>query len=160
MDMRKPTLLLQPLPDLPPQPPTATNEALIARIQKGDGEALWILHSRHADLLRDVIARCLSEEEDCEDVLREVFEDIRDRAVHYSVEYGRALGWMMTLARRRALERARQIPSRPAQPVIAREEEMRTREQEPALTFAALWSWLKQAFRLENLRTTSQSVAH
>jgi hypothetical protein len=138
----------------------ATNEALIARIQAGDGEALWILHSRHADLLRDVITRCLSEEEDCEDVLREVFEDIRDRAVHYSPEYGRALGWMMTLARRRALERARQIPLRPAQPVRTREENVRPREQEAALTLGALWSWLKQAFRWENLRPTSQPVAN
>lgn len=160
MDMRKPTLLLQPLPDIPPQPPTATNEALIARIQQGDGEALWILHSRHADLLREVIARCLSEEEDCEDVLREVFEAIRDRAVHYSSDYGRALGWMMTLARRQALERARLVAHRPTQPIRAREENVRPREQQPALTFAALWSWLKQAIRPENLRPTSQPVAN
>jgi DNA-directed RNA polymerase specialized sigma24 family protein len=123
---------------------------LISRIQQGDGEALWILHSRHADLLRDVIARCLPEEEDCEDVLREVFEDIRDCAVHYNGEYGKALGWMITLARRRALQRASEIAHRPAQPVRAREENVEA--DEAALTFSALRSWLKQALRPENLR--------
>jgi hypothetical protein len=159
-DMRKPTLILRPAPanDVPPPPPTTTNAALIARIQKGDGEALWILHSRHADLLRDVITRCLPEEEDCEDVLREVFEDIRDGAIYYNGDYGRALGWMITLTRRRALQRASQITHRPSRPVRTREENVRPGET--ALTFSALRSWLRQAFRLENLRTTTQPVGH
>src|SRR5688500_12069089 len=139
--MRKTTLILPPLPaDVPPPAPTATNEALVVRIQGGDGEALWILHSRHADFLREILARYLSEEADCEDVLREVFEDIRDRAVHYRAEFGQALGWMVTLARRRAVQRASQITRRPPQPIRTREENVRASEQEAAATFGALRS--------------------
>jgi DNA-directed RNA polymerase specialized sigma24 family protein len=151
MRTRTKTLVLPPFPtDVPPPPPAATNEALIARIQGGDGDALWILHSRHSDFLREVIARYLSEEEDCEDVLREVFEDIRDRAVHYRREFGPALGWMMTLTRRRALQRASQVTRRPPQPV----------EQEAAAPFGALRSWLKHAFGMGNLRPTTQPAGH
>ena len=145
-------LRLSPANDLPPEPPTVTNEALIFRIQKGDGEALWILHSRHADLLRGVIERCLSEEDDCEDVLREVFEDIRDRAVHYSLDCGRALGWLMTIARRRALQRASEIIPRQAQ------RERQPDDREAAVNFGAWWSWLKQAFRAEPFRSNTEAV--
>ena len=153
-------LRLSPTNDIPPAPPTVTNEALIFRIQKGDGEALWMLHSRHADLLRDVIERCLSEEDDCEDVLREVFEDIRDRAVHYSLDCGRALGWLMTIARRRALQRASEIVHRPAQSNRQLEENAQADEREAAATFGAWWSWLKQAFRAEPLRANTQAVGN
>ena len=83
-----------------------TNEALIAAIEQGDGKALHELYRRHADLIRGVIARSVSDEDECEDVLREVFEAIRDRAVHYTRDKGYVLGWMITLARKCAINRA------------------------------------------------------
>ena len=105
--MRKTTLVLSPSPahDVPPPPPTPTNEALIAAIERGDGTALHELYRRHADLIRGVIARFIDDENECEDVLREVFEAIRDRAEHYTRDKGYVLGWMITLARRSALKR-------------------------------------------------------
>ena len=107
--MRKTTtLVLSPAPanDVPPPPPTPTNEALIAAIERGDGRALHELYRRHADLLRGAIARFIDDEDECEDVLREVFEAIRDRAEHYTRDKGFVLGWMITLARRSALKRS------------------------------------------------------
>jgi DNA-directed RNA polymerase specialized sigma24 family protein len=121
--MQKTGLVLQPLPynDVPPPPPTPTNEALLGRVTHGDGEALWMLYQRHADLLRDVIARSITDEEEGDDILREVFEDLRDRAVHYTKDKGYALGWLITLARQRALDHARtqtrQLPVRQPAPL-------------------------------------------
>ncbi len=105
--MRKTTLVLSPSPahDVPPPPPTPTNEALLAAIERGDGTALHELYRRHADLIRGVIARFIDDENECEDVLREVFEAIRDRAEHYTRDKGYVLGWMITLARQSALKR-------------------------------------------------------
>ena len=102
-------LVLKPANDVPPAPPTPTNELLMARIREHDGEALWMLHQRHADFLRTVIARVVPDEDACEKVLRVVFEEIRDRAGYYGPEMGKALAWMMTLARRKATEYARGI---------------------------------------------------
>lgn len=112
------TLLLRPAPltDVPPPPPTPTNEALLQRITAGDGEALHLLFRRHADLVRSVIARSIPDEDQCEDVLREVFEAIRDRAEHYTPDHGRAIGWILTVARRRADDRARRLTRPAAQP--------------------------------------------
>jgi DNA-directed RNA polymerase specialized sigma24 family protein len=109
--MSKTMLVLQPLPliDVPPPPPAPTNEALMAAIQRHDPEAFWMLYRRHAELIRSVVARSVSDEDQCDDVVREVFEEIRDRAAHYTAEKGRVLGWMITLARRRAADRVRAL---------------------------------------------------
>ena len=81
----------------------------MARIQQNDGEALWMLYNRHAPLVRSVIERVVPDEAQCDDLLRQVFEDIRDRAEHYTADKGRALGWILTVARRRAVDRARRL---------------------------------------------------
>jgi DNA-directed RNA polymerase specialized sigma24 family protein len=109
--MRKTILVLEPTlaNDVPPPPPTPTNAALLAGIERGDAECFYQLFRRHADLIRGVIARFVTPEDECEEVLREVFETIRDRAEHYTEEKGQVLGWMITLARRCALTRARSI---------------------------------------------------
>jgi RNA polymerase sigma-70 factor (ECF subfamily) len=140
--MQKTTLVLEPLPanDVPPPPPAPTNEALIAKIVEGDGNALWMLHTRHAKLIRDVIARVLGEGEECDELVREVFEDIRDRAVHYTAEKGRALGWIVTVARRRAQNCARRSPeARPrlSAPRIALQAIGELTQVEPPLQAAA-----------------------
>jgi RNA polymerase sigma-70 factor, ECF subfamily len=144
--MQKTSLVLAPVSynDVPPPPPTPTNEALLSRISEGDGEALWMLYKRHADLLRGVIARSIADEQECDDVLREVFEDIRDRAEHYTREKGYALGWLMTLARRRAIDRARytqarQLPARQEPARLAPSKSVRAAEfpGHPGLSQAA-----------------------
>jgi hypothetical protein len=150
--MTKTTLVLQALPhhDVPPAPPTPTNEALMARIQEHDGEALWMLYKRHSALVRSTIARCLNDEEAGDDVLREVFEEIRDRADHYTPDKGRVLGWILTLARRRAVERARYTR------VARQREHSHTREHATAasgesrrrgfeIDFRGLRDWIREA---------------
>jgi RNA polymerase sigma-70 factor (ECF subfamily) len=65
------------------------------------------LHRRHSSTLRAVIIRVLHNEHSAEDLLQEVFLEIWRLASRYSQEKGKALGWMITLARRRAIDRLR-----------------------------------------------------
>jgi RNA polymerase sigma-70 factor (ECF subfamily) len=85
----------------------ATDEFLMARIQAQDEAALATLYKRHTPLLRTVIARVVHNEHDVDDLLQEVFLELWNRADHYDEGKGKALGWIVTLARRRAIDRIR-----------------------------------------------------
>lgn len=84
-----------------------TDEQLMARIQAQDDAALATLYRRHTPLLRTVIARVVHNEHDVDDLLQEVFLELWNRADHYDEGKGKALGWIVTLARRRAIDRIR-----------------------------------------------------
>lgn len=84
-----------------------TDEFLMARIQAQDEAALATLYKRHTPLLRTVIARVVHNEHDVDDLLQEVFLELWNRADHYDETKGKALGWIVTLARRRAIDRIR-----------------------------------------------------
>ena len=106
------SLLLQPAPSIAQKPvgnSEPTDEALMARIQARDEDALTMLYYRYSKLLQSVISRCVYDAHHAEDLLQEVFVEIWERAGHYSEEKGRALGGLITLARRRALDRIRRF---------------------------------------------------
>jgi RNA polymerase sigma-70 factor, ECF subfamily len=108
--MQKTTLVLQAAPDNTPQTVDGpTDEALMEQIQQRDESALTMLYYRHGKLLKSVIGRCVYDDQHTEDLLQEVFVEIWNRADHYSADKGRALGWLITLARRRALDRVRRF---------------------------------------------------
>lgn len=84
-----------------------TDEVLMDRIQARDDRAIAILYRRHTPLLRSVIARILNNDADVDDQLQDVFIEVWRQAAHYDVEKGKALGWIVTLARRRTIDRVR-----------------------------------------------------
>ena len=84
-----------------------TDEELMTRIQARDDQAIAILYRRHTGLLRTVIGRVLTNDGDVDDLLQDVFLEVWRLAAHYDVEKGKALGWIVTLARRRAIDRLR-----------------------------------------------------
>lgn len=84
-----------------------TDEQLMAAVQAGDERAIEALYRRHTPLLRTVIGRILNNDTDVDDMLQEVFLEIWRQAARYSEEKGKALGWIVTLARRRAIDRLR-----------------------------------------------------
>jgi RNA polymerase sigma-70 factor (ECF subfamily) len=90
-----------------PDAPELTNEYLMAQIKKEDEKALEELYHRHSGMLRSVIARIMNNESDIDDLVQEVFVELWNRAESYSEEKGKALGWMITLARRRAIDKLR-----------------------------------------------------
>lgn len=84
-----------------------SDEELMQRIQNHDEEALAILYRRHKPLLRTIAARVVNNDADVDDLIQEIFVEIWNRAGSYEEAKGKALGWIVTLARRRAIDRVR-----------------------------------------------------
>ena len=69
--------------------------------------ALKELYSRYSNSLRALIGSVVREESEADDVLQESFLQIWREAHHYSPKAGKPLGWVITIARRRAIDRVR-----------------------------------------------------
>jgi hypothetical protein len=79
------------------------DEALMTRIATGDSRALEKLFDRHAGLIKSVIFKIIHNDSEAEDVLMEVFFEAWNHATKFSSEKGKALGWLVTMARRRGI---------------------------------------------------------
>lgn len=87
--------------------PETTDEQLMERIQRGDESALAVLHKRHHALLRTIISRMINNDFDVDDLVQECLLEVWRHAANYQVEKGHALGWIVTLVRRRTIDRIR-----------------------------------------------------
>src|SRR4051812_27852418 len=84
-----------------------TDEQLMENIQQGDEQSLAILHRRHQALLRKIISRIVTNDFDVDELVQECLLEVWRRAANYDPVKGQALGWLVTLARRRAIDRVR-----------------------------------------------------
>jgi len=96
---------IRPLPTFAQRDPS--DEDLLARIKAQDEQALSALYERHTPLLRTIIARVINNDHDVDDLVQEVFLEIWRQAAHFDETRGKALGWIVTLARRRAIDKLR-----------------------------------------------------
>jgi RNA polymerase sigma-70 factor (ECF subfamily) len=83
------------------------DEALMKDISRRRHEALTELYGRHSKRLRATIDGVVHEEAEADDVLQEIFLQVWEEAGRYSPKAGKPLGWMVTIARRRAIDRLR-----------------------------------------------------
>jgi RNA polymerase sigma-70 factor (ECF subfamily) len=86
---------------------TVSDEVLMEAITDHRPEALNEFYSRHGGRLKSVIGNVVHEEGDADDVLQDILLQIWHEADHYSPKAGKLLGWVVTLARRRAIDRLR-----------------------------------------------------
>jgi RNA polymerase sigma-70 factor (ECF subfamily) len=87
------------------------DEILMQEITERRQQALKELYSRYARSLRALIGSVVHEESEADDVLQESFLQIWREAHHYSPKAGKPLGWVITIARRRAIDRVRRRDS-------------------------------------------------
>jgi RNA polymerase sigma-70 factor (ECF subfamily) len=80
---------------------------LMQRIQAEDPDALSDLYDRYNGILKALILRVVHNEAEADDLLQEVFMEIWNQAKNFSAQKGKPLGWMVTLARRRAIDALR-----------------------------------------------------
>jgi RNA polymerase sigma-70 factor (ECF subfamily) len=73
-------------------------------IQTGDPDALSQLYDRYNGILKALILRVIHNEAEADDLLQEIFMEIWNQAKNFSAQKGKPLGWMVTLARRRAID--------------------------------------------------------
>lgn len=85
----------------------ASDESLMKAITDRHQTALRELYQRYGKTLKSVVTRVVHEETEADDVLQEIFLQIWKEARNYSPKAGRPLGWVVTLARRRAIDRLR-----------------------------------------------------
>ncbi len=69
--------------------------------------ALAAMYHRHTPILRTVISLVVHNESDVDDLIQEVFLELWNRAQSYDETKGKVLGWLVTLARRRAIDKVR-----------------------------------------------------
>lgn len=81
---------------------------LMTQIAHGSEHALETLYTRHAPVLRSVASHVLNSQTEVDDALQDVFIHVWNRATDYDSEKGQVVGWLITMARRRALDRVRQ----------------------------------------------------
>lgn len=83
------------------------DETLMERITQRQQPALDELYLRYGRSLRALIGSVVREESEADDVLQESFLQIWREARNYSPRAGKPLGWVITIARRRAIDRVR-----------------------------------------------------
>jgi RNA polymerase sigma-70 factor (ECF subfamily) len=77
---------------------------LMQAIQASDAGALSQLYDRYNGILKALILRVVHNEAEADDLLQEIFMEIWNQAKNFSAQKGKPLGWMVTLARRRAID--------------------------------------------------------
>ncbi len=90
-----------------PEPPLVGDETLMARIQEREPEALASLYDRYSGILKSLIMGVIHNDAEADDLLQEIFMEIWNQAAHYSAQKGKPLGWIVTLTRRRSIDRLR-----------------------------------------------------
>lgn len=88
-------------------PSDLTDERLMEMIQNQDPAAIGMLHDRYAAMIKALIMKVIHNDAESDDLLQEIFVEIWNRAGSYDAAKGKPLGWMVTLSRRRAIDRLR-----------------------------------------------------
>ena len=122
--------------------------ALVRAVAAGDQGALHALYERTDRVVFTLIVRITANRETAEEVTLDVFHDVWRRASRYQEADGTVLGWIMNLARSRAIDRLRfdqrkkRVPPGTADPLPATRRpipRISSRSSNRAKRFAALW---------------------
>ncbi|MGH9238865.1 MAG: sigma-70 family RNA polymerase sigma factor [Vicinamibacterales bacterium] len=80
---------------------------LLRRLATGDREAVAELYDRHAARVHGLAYRIVRNSSDAEDVVQEVFCQAWRTAPNYEASRGTVAGWLLMMARTRAIDRVR-----------------------------------------------------
>jgi DNA-directed RNA polymerase specialized sigma24 family protein len=95
--------------------PRETDEALVARLGQGDEAALRVLHQRYAALVFTVASRFVDAAA-AEEAVQDVFVTLWKKHETFDATRGTFRGWLVQIARRRALNELRRRKGQGQQP--------------------------------------------
>ena len=109
--------LASPSPELAlPRPPgDASLAALLLEIERGVEESFTELYRLTRRRLHAVVLRVIRSPELAGEVTQEAYLEIWQHAGRYRQDRGSAMGWMATIAHRRAIDRVRSVTRAQAQ---------------------------------------------
>lgn len=87
---------------------------LVTRVSKGDERAFMALYDRYASRVHGLTLRILGDPMLAEEATQDTFLKLWSRAREYHAERGNFLPWLLTIARRVAIDRLRLEARRPA----------------------------------------------
>jgi RNA polymerase sigma-70 factor (ECF subfamily) len=85
----------------------ASDAALMDRIMQRDETALEALYDRYAGMLSSVLNRILRDKQASEEILQDIFFQLWRSAARFDASRGSLGGWLMVIARNRAISRLR-----------------------------------------------------
>jgi RNA polymerase sigma-70 factor, ECF subfamily len=85
----------------------ASDAMLVARIVQRDESALAALYDRYAGMLSSVLNRILRDNQAAEEILQDIFYQLWRTASRFDPERGSLPGWLLVIARNRAISRLR-----------------------------------------------------
>lgn len=88
------------------------DRALMARVSSGEDTAMEVLFRRHAAAARQCARRILGAEAEAEEIVQETFLQAWRQAPRYRSSRSSVRGWLLVIARSRALDRVRSRQAR------------------------------------------------
>ena len=88
------------------------DRALVERVACGDSASFAELYDRHAGIVLGLLTRMLGRDGTAEEVLQETFLQAWEQASRYDEARATPRGWLLVIARSRALDRIRSRTSR------------------------------------------------
>jgi RNA polymerase sigma-70 factor (ECF subfamily) len=95
---------------------------IAARLKQRDANAMAELYDKYAGLLYAIILRSVANQATAEDLVQETFLRIWNRIHTFDTERGRLEGWIVTIARNRAIDYLRSLRSQPGESTTSLED--------------------------------------
>lgn len=86
---------------------SVSDDELMQGVLAGEQAAFNELYSRHHMLLCRIVGQMLPNDGDVEETVQDIFAEVWNRAANFNPSKGQALGWIICMARRRAVDRIR-----------------------------------------------------
>ncbi len=91
------------------------DQAIALRLKQRDANAMAELYDKYGGLLYSVIMRSVANQATAEDLVQETLLRIWNRIHTFDTERGRLEGWIVTVARNRAIDYLRSLRSQPGE---------------------------------------------